>query len=349
MRRLLSIAFVASLAACSSYHKDNTVVIVAPKLPIYALPIKNTDDTSNIQAFEASTTLPSGPLESVEVDTGVPEQRVFISSLTAEQEVTIDPSLFDAKVNRNASAVGLLAIDTNTQVITGNVTFDGIDADDAVTGVTINASAAGSNGPVILTLEPSKTDSHVFEITKRLVLEDIADIRGGDLSTLLSAGWYFNVHTESNPGGQLRGQIIPNGIEVVRVELETEQQIPIVLEKSAANVGAVGYFTYSKTDASVLPTANVQIHGFEATHVNLHCGGVAGDTGPVQITLNDVSPDNFPGTFFTANHMRIASLPALQDGTYYFKAHSEKNPTGELRGQITTSNSLIKSGHLEYE
>jgi hypothetical protein len=330
MRRLLSIALFASLTSCSSYYiEDDTVVLVLPDDNIEIL-----DSKVDVSYFND---IPSASIESVEVDTGFSEQKIFITSLAANQEVNIDPSIHDSTANLNASAVGLLVINTETKTLSGNVTFENIDLDDAVTHVSLQASAAGSNGPTLLELAPSKTDPQVFNIPLGTKLHDLAGIIGTDLSTLLSAGWYFNLKTKRNPAGQLRGQIVPNDIDVIRVELEAEQQIPRVTKKSGPNVSAVGYFTYNKVDASVYPIANVIVRGFEAIQVNLHCGGLVGKAGPVKIPLNDVSPADFPGTLFTSNTKPIASLTALKRGTYYFNALSSLNPHGELRGQIVTS------------
>ena len=45
--------------------------------------------------------------------------------------------------------------------------------------------------------------------------------------------------------------------------------------------------------------------------------------------------------FFTSNDGEIASLAGLLRGGYYFNAHSEANPAGEVRGQITAGDTQV--------
>ena len=261
MKRLLSIALIVSLASCSS-DNDNPAVVIEPPPPPPPPPAEIRgvlDQTIAANAIPSSTipsgaipsgaipsnvipsspipsnVIPSGSIDSVEITTGVAGQRMFVSALTADQEFVADPSTFDATANLNATATGTLTVDTNTSEVSGSVTFENIDADDSVTMVHIHASAAGSNGPVVVGLVQNATDPSVFEIPAGTTVADFAAVPGNDFATLFNAGWYFNLHTESNPAGQLRGQIVPEDMDVVRVELQTEQEVPAV--EAPAGIG----------------------------------------------------------------------------------------------------------------
>jgi len=94
------------------------------------------------------------------------------------------------------------------------------DLDDAATGLSIECrhtaagataahvhqAPAGQNGPVLIELgDPASP----FSLNPSLSPRDVADLVAGFL--------YVNVHTEENPGGEIRGQIVvaaPSALEI---------------------------------------------------------------------------------------------------------------------------------------
>lgn len=118
-------------------------------------------------------------------------------------------------------------LDTSTHVFTWNVTF---------TGLTANASLGHIHGPftpgstgsagVILNFDPSVSTGGTFtnvtftglktatsgsatgSVTLTNALSLTSTIKGDSLEKLLLAGAvYANIHTATNPGGEIRGQI----------------------------------------------------------------------------------------------------------------------------------------------
>ena len=78
-----------------------------------------------------------------------------------------------------------------------------------ITGFHIHDGAAGVNGPVIVNLGMA---GMVFQDigggTIQAVGTDIA-FPPGSLTDLQTLGLYVNIHTTTNPGGEIRGQLIP--------------------------------------------------------------------------------------------------------------------------------------------
>lgn len=87
-----------------------------------------------------------------------------------------------------------------------------------LTGAHIHVGPAGSNGPIIFDTRPT-----VLGISNDFALEGswtAADLRpsaaGGinsfdDAALAIASGvTYFNIHTQANPGGEIRGQLCPD-------------------------------------------------------------------------------------------------------------------------------------------
>lgn len=166
---------------------------------------------------------------------------------------------------------------------------------------------------------------------------DSAALTGSQMASFDAQGLYFNVHSVANPGGEIRGQIIPSSPGFV-----TDAGIPSAsntfsallsgVQEVPANVSqANGYGTVvldpvTKTLSGVLVTGNIA-----GTMAHIHTG-MPGVSGPVVIPLSGgptvwTVPD---GTVLT--DPQIADLAA---GMYYFNVHTTALPGGEIRGQLT--------------
>jgi hypothetical protein len=75
----------------------------------------------------------------------------------------------------------------------------------------------------------------------------------------------------------------------------------------------------------------VTVDGFTPTAAHIH-RGKAGANGPVVITLTKTGPNTFavPDRTFVSD----SDLLAYNDNELYVNVHSEKNPNGEVRGQL---------------
>jgi CHRD domain len=86
--------------------------------------------------------------------------------------------------------------DTSTKQLTWNGSYSGL---------TGPATAAHFHGPA----EPGKNAGVAVPITPATSpLHGSATLTDAQASDLMAGGWYVNIHTEANKGGELRGQLV---------------------------------------------------------------------------------------------------------------------------------------------
>jgi len=168
-------------------------------------------------------------------------------------------------------------------------------------------------------------------------LSDGAALTSSQVSSFDAQGLYFNAHTTANPGGEVRGQIIPSSdtitsdagnpatSNIFSTMLSSDQGVPLT-SSAATGYGTIVLNSIAKTLRGVLVT-----NGIVGTAAHIH-EGVPGATGPVIIALTG-GPTVWTvpsGTVLTDD--QIAKLRA---GTYYLNVHTTGAPSGEIRGQLT--------------
>lgn len=92
---------------------------------------------------------------------------------------------------------------TKTKVITLNLKWSLGNPGDTTTMGHIHKGAAGVSGPVVVPFEglPSGATDQQFSFTSQpLTTEQESELKAGD--------YYVNIHSNTNPGGELRGQLI---------------------------------------------------------------------------------------------------------------------------------------------
>ncbi len=95
-----------------------------------------------------------------------------------------------------ALGTGILVVDPLTRAASGSIKITGMTA----TAAHVHLGATGSNGPVIIPL--TDAGGGVFNVPAGAVLtaDQFRAYKQGDL--------YFNAHSATNPGGEIRGQIL---------------------------------------------------------------------------------------------------------------------------------------------
>jgi hypothetical protein len=106
----------------------------------------------------------------------------------------------ETKPNKsNGTGTADLTLDTNSKLLTWNVSYTGLTG--AATAAHIHGpAAAGVDAPPVINLAPSGM-SNPLQGSVTLTDAQVADLMAGK--------YYINVHTAQNKGGEIRGQITP--------------------------------------------------------------------------------------------------------------------------------------------
>lgn len=287
------------------------VALISTALALGACSSDSDDDDSDADAGGDGNAAPMSSIETM-TSTTLDGATQFVFILGSDQEV---PSL---RVD-GASGEGNFTINTDTGAAEGSVVVSGLTGD--VQAAHLHRGFAGTNGPIEIALE-SSADGRTWSLPADTALDAI------QLDALSNGELYVNVHTEANAGGEIRGQIVPDGIEVRTSTLSGDNEVPaVVTDASGAAVVTVNPTTMA-INATVM-TTGVD----DATMAHIHIGP-AGENGAVIISL-EADAENV-GTWRTpaSSTLTADELTAFQAGGLYFNVHTPANPGGELRGQL---------------
>ena len=244
-----------------------------------------------------STALPNGEIR------GQIGREVFNVQLSPAQEVPPPAS--------SASGSGVLVLDPATRRFTARITVAGMNA----TAAHIHEAAPGVNGPIIFPLSQASTGSTTW------VAAADASMTEAQLATLRAGGMYFNAHSPTFPGGEVRGQI---GRHVSPVRLTGAQEVP----PTGSAAFATGMLVVDPATRGA--SGAIGLTGMTANAAHIHLAP-AGTNGPIIVPLTNAGnvwsvPAN---TVLTADQFL-----AYKQGNLYYNAHSTAFPNGEIRGQL---------------
>jgi hypothetical protein len=154
-----------------------------------------------------------------------------------------------------------------------------------------------------------------------------ANVDAAVLAAIATGRAYVNVHTPTNRGGEIRGQL--SAVATARAAMNARQEVP--RPRSAA--GARGAFSISaaKSGNTARITWRLTFSGLTgraiAAHIHL---GARGRAGRVIVPLCGPCRSGVRRTVT----VRGATLAALESGRAYVNVHTRRNAPGEIRGQI---------------
>lgn len=229
------------------------------------------------------------------------------------------------------SGSATLTVDRNSGILTGSVTVTGLTG--VVTAAHIHHGIAGSSGGLVTPLDIDNTQ---LSVPAGTVLSST------QISELDNSEYYINVHTAANASGEVRGQIVGLNQEVIRVELNGDNQTPLPV---ATSNSGVGYITVDKLSGDI--RGSVQTTGFDEintiTAAHIH-NAFAGTNGGL-VTALDVAGSviSVPaGTTLSSD-----DLNTLLSGATYFNVHSDDFSNGEIRGQIVAEHITMTRDELD--
>jgi len=271
-----------------------------------------------------TTTYPGGELRGQIVPIA---SSLFRTNLSGSQEVPPVETL----------ARGALIFELDGKDLTVSGSFANLAGDfnpNIAGGSHLHLAPAGRNGSILISLMPTVDPglrSGVFETAKNkftLVDSQVVALRARKL--------YANIHTITSPGGELRGQVLPENYSYYHAYLIGRNEVqPVVSSGSGGVIAEV-----SGTRLVVTGSFNNLTSDFNpavAGGAHLHLAS-AGQNGNVTISLVSVLAANQrSGVFEAAGNAFVLTTQqadAFQPGGLYANVHTTGSPGGELRGQV---------------
>ena len=234
------------------------------------------------------------------------------------------------RVDSVASGRAAITLDQLNGALVVQAQIEGLDDADQAH---VHEAYAGATGPVLVALNQDPMDSG------RWFVED-GELNGAGLDAFAAGRLYVNIHSPANPGGEIRGQVLPEGIALLFTELSGEQEVPVV------DTNADGFAAVTLDEAGSLMTLHVNTSGIDdASDAHLH-NAFAGVSGPVEIGLTQ-DGSNLAHWFVEEAALSAEQLGALLAGGTYVNVHSPANPPGEIRGQVIPEGIVFALGELE--
>lgn len=234
------------------------------------------------------------------------------------------------EVQTPAHGRAAVTLDQETGTLVVEAQVDGLDDADQAH---VHAAYAGANGPVLVPLTQDSTDAGHW------LVED-GELNEAELDDFAAGRLYVNIHSPAHPTGEIRGQILPEGISLLLTDLSGLQEVP------AVDTDAEGIAALTLDEAGGLLAINVNTSDFDdadAAHLHSAFGGVS---GPVEIGLTQDGSD--PAHWFAEQETLTAGqLAAIAAGGTYVNVHGPANPDGEIRGQVIPDGILFAFGRLE--
>ena len=139
---------------------------------------------------------------------------------------------------------------------------------------------------------------------------------------------YVNVHTGTNPAGEIRDQVAI--VATVKTALRAKQEVPKPKGKVSRAQGTfTATVTRNGTSGKVVWRLTFSRLTGRAVAAHIH-SGLRGRSGPVIVPLCSPCKTGARGTV----NASAAVLDALAAGRAYVNIHTRRNAAGEVRGQI---------------
>lgn len=215
-------------------------------------------------------------------------------------------------VNTTATGLGTLTIEGSN--LTYNISFSGLSGPASAGHIHAPADATNNTAPMIQFTVPAATSGTIFGTTS---------ITADQLSYILNGMAYVNIHTPLNPGGEIRGQIVPLRIAM---SMNGAQEVPPVATPATA--------TGSLTLVGSQLHYDISYSGLLGSATAAHIHGPADTTVPAGVIIPLKSPSGTSGNISGSVSLTPTYMAYLLAGLTYINIHSISNTSGEIRGQI---------------
>ncbi|MEJ2088657.1 MAG: CHRD domain-containing protein [Gammaproteobacteria bacterium] len=191
----------------------------------------------------------------------------------------------------------------------------------------VHTALAGLNGGVTFGLMQDPDDVGHWSTS--------VDFAAADVTAYEAGRFYVNLHTPAHGSGEVRGQIVPPGVEVVYTEMTAGNVVP---PSASADTGMA-----ASTLADPSLAVNVYLTGpMDTDSVTLR-QAPAGQNGPEVAALAQDPTTAEIWSYENAN-VSDAVYTALRNQGIYVQSSSPGFPTGAVRGQIEPATSSAPPG-----
>jgi Cu/Zn superoxide dismutase len=219
-----------------------------------------------------------------------------------------------------ALGLGSFSVSKTGYFATLNLVVNGLSG--PIMGAHIHSGMAGINGDVIYDLTPLVSGNRIEGKI------DLGAFGIMNLQSLSNAGLYINIHTMTEMGGEIRGQILMQRGLSFDAALSGMTQVP--MNASMANGIAVLNLNPTLDTLNYALLADGLMSMAEAAHIHL---GAAGINGDVAAGL-DISNGYSAVGMITGSTLSNSFINDLLKGETYINIHNMDFPGGEIRGQI---------------
>lgn len=294
------------------------------------------------------------------------EATVLMGMMSPANEV---PPIPGSTASAVASVLAVRSRDASGTVQAGYVVFDttysGFTPDVSITGFHIHSGAAGVNGPVtintgigganLVAVGASGGGILYYEVPVNTAVDAQVNTLNGLFEN--PAGYYVNIHTQTNTGGLVRAQLRRTDQMSFPVTMLTSNEVPALTGLDATGKGTFTAHTLRDDQGRVIAgTVIFDVnHRFPGstnfTGLHIHNGN-AGENGPVTLdsgirgTAPIESATGFGNIYKMANITTANGLAALNSlvqnpERHYINLHTSVNAGGAVRAQVAAPNTKL--------
>ncbi len=237
----------------------------------------------------------------------------------------------------NTLATGMViveVVDTGNVIVSG--AYNGLESDLAANvrgGAHIHRGLAGENGSIMTEVTLTPTDLRSGALNASLNALKIPSV---EVQRLFNRGCYFNVHSATFGGGEIRGQLLPEKPVNFSAYLSSIFEVPEAVSRGLGAVKAELLGTelvISGTFRGLSSAVATDVAG--GSHVHL---GYAGATGGIQFNLKPTIDANGLGGRYEAKDntftLTADQVTQLKNRQLYVNIHTATQRSGELRSQL---------------
>ncbi len=204
------------------------------------------------------------------------------------------------------------------------------------TGAHLHRGLAGQNGGIDILLNAQLDTGNLAGVF--LPGNNTVALTTGQIDTLLSRGYYVNLHSEGNPSGEIRGQVVPQSNFFFNALLGGAQERPAPVNTTGTGTVIAEFLGNQLT---VTGAFSDLIGDFDETigntgaHIHLAPAGANGGISVELIVTED--GDQKGGQFELANNvfaLRDGQVDTLRQRLGYVNIHTSEVGSGEIRGQL---------------